>query len=146
MPDSDVSWFGGEHFLPHGHSYMWTPGILWMHVIADSLIALAFFTLPFVLIHVARRRRDLPFNSLLVAFGIFIVSCGLTHVMSVWNVWHDDYWLEGVIKVIAAAASVPTAILLWRSLRGVLPAPWSGVEHVEPLPVVSPELISEKAP
>jgi signal transduction histidine kinase len=123
MPDTDVSWFSGEHFLPHGHCYMWTPGILWMHVVSDILIAMAYFTIPFVLLYLARRRRDLPFNWLLVAFGIFIVSCGLTHVMNVWNVWHTDYWLEGIVKVITAAASVPTAILLWRSLPLLLSVP-----------------------
>src|SRR5688572_8529329 len=102
---------------------MWTPGIQWMHVIADLLIAVAFFTIPFVLVYVARRRRDLASNWLLVAFGIFIVACGLTHVMEVWNVWHADYWLEGAIKVIAAVALVPTAILLWRSLPQILSVP-----------------------
>ncbi|HEY0681491.1 MAG TPA: ATP-binding protein [Steroidobacter sp.] len=123
MPDTDVSWFSGDQFLPHGHCYMWTPGILWMHVISDILIAMAYFAIPFVLLHVARRRRDLPFNWLLVCFGVFIVACGLTHVMNVWNVWHTAYWLEGVLKVITAAASVPTAILLWRSLPLILSVP-----------------------
>lgn len=102
---------------------MWTPGSLWMHVVADILIAMAYFTIPFVLVYVARRRRDLPFNWLLAAFGIFVVACGLIHVMNVWNVWHTDYWLEGIIKVIAAVASVPTAILLWRSLPLILSVP-----------------------
>ncbi len=123
MPDTNVSWFSGEHFLPHGHCYMWTPGILWMHVIADILIAMAYFTIPFVLMYVARRRRDLPFNWLLVCFGMFIVACGLTHVMAVWNVWHTNYRLEGVLKVITAAASVPTAIMLWRALPSILSVP-----------------------
>jgi signal transduction histidine kinase len=116
MPDTNVSWLSGEQFLPHGHSYMWTPGILWMHVISDILIAMAYFSIPFVLLYVSRRRRDLPFNWLLACFGVFIVASGLTHVMDAWNVWHTAYWLEGAIKVITAAVSVPTAILLWRSL------------------------------
>jgi len=102
---------------------MWTPGILWMHVVADILIAMAYFTIPFVLVYAARRRRDLQFNWLLVAFGIFTVSCGVTHVMNVWNLWHTNYWLEGVIKAITAASSVPTAILLWRSLPLILSVP-----------------------
>ena len=123
MPDTNVSWFAGEQFLPHGHCYMWTPGILWMHVIADILIAMAYFAIPFVLIYVTRRRRDLPLNWLVVCFGVFIVACGLTHVMDVWNVWHTAYWLEGFVKVITAAASVPTAILLWRSLPFILSVP-----------------------
>jgi len=103
---------------------MWTPGILWMHVAADVLIAIAFFTVPFVLRYVARRRRDLPFNRpFVVAFTIFIVACGLSHVMSAWNVWHTHPWLEGVFKVIAAAAAIPTAILLWRALPLILSVP-----------------------
>lgn len=123
MTDTNVPWFSGEQFLPHGHCYMWTPGILWMHVISDLLIAMAYFAIPFVLIHIARRRRDLPFTGMLLCFGIFIVCCGLTHLMDVWNVWNTDYWLEGLIKVITAAASVPTAILLWRALPAILSVP-----------------------
>ena len=121
MPN--VSWFSGEQFLPHGHCYMWTPGILWMHVIADVLIAMAYFAIPFVLVFVVRRRRDLPFTGMLLCFGIFIVLCGLTHLMDVWNVWNTDYWLEGLVKVMTAAASVPTAILLWRALPAILAVP-----------------------
>jgi light-regulated signal transduction histidine kinase (bacteriophytochrome) len=43
--------------------------------------------------------------------------------MDVWNVWHSNYWLEGIVKVLTAAASVPTAILLWRFLPGILQLP-----------------------
>jgi signal transduction histidine kinase len=123
MPDVNLSWFSSEQFLPHGHCYLWTPGVLWTHVIADILIAMAYFTIPFVLLYITRRRRDLPFDWLVVCFGVFIVACGMTHVINVWNVWHTAYWLEGLIKVITAAASVPTAILLWRSLPGILSLP-----------------------
>lgn len=119
----NVSWFDSEQFLPHGHSYMWSPGVLWMHVVADILIAMAYFAIPFVLLYVTRRRRDLRLDWLVVCFGIFVVACGLTHLIDVWNVWHTDYWLEGFLKVITAAASVPTAILLWRSLTGILLLP-----------------------
>lgn len=123
MPDIDASWFTSEQFLPHGHCYLWTPGVLWMHVIADILIAMAYFTIPFVLVYITRRRRDLPFDWLIACFGVFIVACGLTHVMAAWNIWHVNYWLEGFIKVITAAVSVPTALLLWRSLPDILTLP-----------------------
>lgn len=123
MMDPDAPWFDSGYFMPHGHCYLWTPGVLWMHVISDILIAMAYFAIPFVLLHIARRRRDLPFQSLFICFSVFIVACGLTHVMDVWNVWHTAYWLEGAVKVLTAAASVPTAILLWRALPGVLSLP-----------------------
>lgn len=123
MSEFNLSWFSSEQFLPHGHCYMWSPGVLWMHVISDILIAMAYFTIPFVLIYITRRRRDLPFDWLVVCFGIFIVACGLTHLIDAWNVWHAQYWLEGLIKVVTAAASVPTALLLWRALPGILTLP-----------------------
>jgi signal transduction histidine kinase len=123
MAELDTSWFPSGQFLPHGHCYMWSPGVLWMNVVADILIAMAYFTIPFALLYIARRRRDLPLDWLIVCFGVFVVACGLTHVMSVWNVWHSNYWLEGVVKLLTAAASVPTAILLWRFLPGILQLP-----------------------
>jgi len=123
MTELNTSWFSSGQFLPHGHCYMWSPGVLWMNVVADILIAMAYFTIPFALLYIARRRRDLPFDWLVVCFGVFIIACGLTHVMDVWNVWHAHYWAEGIVKVIAAAASVPTAILLWRFLPGILMLP-----------------------
>jgi signal transduction histidine kinase len=123
MTELDTSWFSSGQFLPHGHCYMWSPGVLWVNVVADILIAMAYFTIPFALLYIARIRRDLRFDWLVVCFGVFIVACGLTHVMNVWNVWHAHYWVEGIVKLIAAAASVPTAILLWRFLPGILMLP-----------------------
>jgi signal transduction histidine kinase len=123
MTEADTSWFASGQFLPAGHCYLWSPGVLWMNVVADVLIAMAYFTIPFALLYIARRRRDLPFDWLVVCFGIFIVACGLTHVMNVWNVWHAHYWVAGVVKLITAAASVPTAILLWRFLPSILMLP-----------------------
>jgi light-regulated signal transduction histidine kinase (bacteriophytochrome) len=123
MPDFDASCLHTGQFLPHGHCYAWTPGLLWLHVAADVLIALAYFMIPFALLYLARRRKDLPFDWLVVCFGLFLVACGVTHVMSVWNVWHANYWLEGIVKAITVAASLPTALLLWRALPDVLSLP-----------------------
>jgi PAS domain S-box-containing protein len=58
-----------------------------------------------------------------VCFGVFIVACGLTHVMEIWTLWHGTYWLSGAIKAVTAAASVPTAILLARLVPKALLIP-----------------------
>ena len=96
---------------------------LWLNVLPDILIALACFAMLLVLVRLAQRRRNLPFNSLLVWFGIFIVACGLAHVMAAWNAGHTHDWLEGIIKLITAAALLATAWLLWRALPAVLSLP-----------------------
>ena len=56
-------------------------------------------------------------------FGIFIVACGLTHVMEIWTLWHANYWLSGAIKGVTAAASVTTALLLVNIVPAALALP-----------------------
>ena len=55
-------------FMPHGHCYLWNPGLIWLHVVSDSLIALAYFFIPVALIYFIQRRRDLPFHWVFVCF------------------------------------------------------------------------------
>src|SRR4029077_4301874 len=57
---------------------------------------------------------------------VFIIACGTTHVMEVWNLWHAQYWLAGVVKAVTAAASVTTAILLVRLVPAAIQIPSSG--------------------
>lgn len=117
--------FGPNDFMPHGFCYQWNPVLVWLHVISDSLIALAYASIPVTLLWFVRKRRDLPFSWMFVLFGVFIVACGATHAMEVWNLWHADYWLAGGIKAVTAIASVPTAILLARLVPQALHLPSS---------------------
>jgi PAS domain S-box-containing protein len=115
--------FSSDNFMPHGFCYLWDSRLVWLHAISDSLIALAYFSIPITLIYFIRRRRDIPFNWMFLCFGVFIFACGSTHAMEVWTVWHGTYWLSGAIKLITAAASVPTAILLVKLVPVALKLP-----------------------
>jgi len=97
-------------FLPHGICIAWQPNLLALHVVSDALIAAAYFSIPFALFYFVRHRRDLPFHWVFILFGVFITSCGMTHLIDIWTLWRPDYWLEGIVKAITALASVPTAI------------------------------------
>lgn len=87
--------------------------LLWLHVISDALIALAYYSIPLALLYFVRRRRDLDFNWMYILFAAFIVACGTTHLVSVAAFWHPMYRLDGVVKAGTAGVSVLTAILLW---------------------------------
>jgi signal transduction histidine kinase len=101
------------NFLPHGFCYLWHPGLLWTHVVSDFLIGAAYVTIAFSLAWLVHRvRRDIPFSWAFVAFGLFIVSCGLTHFMEIWTLWEPRYWLSGGLKAVTAAVSVATAIAM----------------------------------
>jgi signal transduction histidine kinase len=47
-----------------------------------------------------------------LAFGLFIVACGFTHLMEIVVLWVPMYWLSGDLKLLTAVASVVTAIAL----------------------------------
>jgi signal transduction histidine kinase/ActR/RegA family two-component response regulator len=123
MPETFVRLFSSTGFMPHGMCYQWQPGILALHVIADSLIALAYLSIPFTLLYFVRRRRDLRFTWMFVCFAVFIVACGTTHLMEIWTVWEPVYWLSGAVKAVTALASVPTAFLLVRLIPTALRLP-----------------------
>jgi PAS domain S-box-containing protein len=99
-------------FMPHGYCYLWDPWIVWLHVLSDALITLSYYCIPVVLIYFIRKNRDIPFNRIFWMFGTFILACGTTHLMEIWNIWHASYLVAGVIKGITAAVSVVTAAML----------------------------------
>ena len=106
--------------MPHGYCYLWDPRIVWLNVISDGLIALAYFCIPIVLIYFISQHRDLSFNRVFWMFGAFILACGATHGMEIWNVWHASYLLAGLVKAVTAAASLLTAAMLLRLVPHML--------------------------
>jgi signal transduction histidine kinase len=114
---------GMDRYLPHGVCYAWQPGLIRLHLVSDVLIGLAYLAIPVALVHFIRRRADIPFNWMFLLFGLFIVACGATHWMEVWTLWTPSYWVAGTVKAITAAASVPTAILLFALVPKALALP-----------------------
>jgi PAS domain S-box-containing protein len=103
---------GSADFTPHGYCYLWDPRILWLNVVSDGLIALSYYAIPVILLYFILKNRDLPFNRIFWMFGAFILACGTTHLMEIWNVWHGRYMLAGLIKGATAVLSILTAAML----------------------------------
>jgi PAS domain S-box-containing protein len=114
---------GSSDFMPHGYCYLWNPRILWLNVISDGLITLSYYAIPVILIYFIRKNRNLPFNRIFWMFGTFILACGTTHLMEIWNVWHGSYMLAGVIKGVTATVSVLTAAMLIQLVPRVMSLP-----------------------
>src|SRR6266849_6443597 len=87
-------------FMPHGFCYLWDRNLIWLHLISDVVIALAYFSIPITLVYFVSKRRDLPFHWMFLMFGLFILGCGTTHGMEIWTIWHGTYRLAGIIKLI----------------------------------------------
>ncbi|GAA4442278.1 hypothetical protein GCM10023188_41810 [Pontibacter saemangeumensis] len=110
-------------FMPHGHCYFWKTEIVAMNVGGDSLIMLAYYSIPFMLFYFAKKRQDLTHKYVFLLFGAFILACGTTHLIDMITVWVPIYRLGGLVKVLTAILSVGTAIVLWRSLPVLLSLP-----------------------
>ena len=116
-------WASTKGFMPHGHCFLWTPVLLWTFVVSESVIVLSYFSIPIGLLYFVDRRKDLEFNWMFALFSAFIFACGLTHLMGIWTIWHPDYWLDAGVKLITAALSIVTAILLWPLIPKALKLP-----------------------
>ncbi|KRR08044.1 two-component system sensor histidine kinase/response regulator [Bradyrhizobium jicamae] len=110
-------------FAPHGICLLWEPQLIWLHVASDVIIAAAYFSIPIALSIFVSKRRDVDFGWVFWAFALFIMACGVGHVMSIITLWYPVYGLEGIVKALTAAASIVTAAMLWPLLPKVLALP-----------------------
>jgi len=116
-----INFFGANGFTPHGYCLAWSSALLWLHVLSDAFIVLAYYSIPLTLVYFVRQRKDLPYPWLFSMFGLFILACGTTHLFSMITIWVPLYWLDGIIKAITAIVSVASAALMfWVIPRALL--------------------------
>ncbi|TAN66499.1 MAG: GAF domain-containing sensor histidine kinase [Methylobacter sp.] len=104
-----TSLFSPTTMTPHGYCLLWDPVLVYLHAIADGVIVVGNFSIPFAIFYFVRRRPDIPFKSLHWLFGTFMMSCGLTHLMGIITLWWPFYWLDGAIMAFTASVSLLTA-------------------------------------
>lgn len=101
-----------SQYIPHGHCYLWQTPLVWLHLVSDALIAVAYFSIPAMLIYFVNKRSDIPFSRVFLLFGAFIVLCGTGHLLDIWTLWHPAYWVSGVERALTALVSCYTALQL----------------------------------
>ncbi|WP_086768271.1 PAS domain S-box protein [Nostoc sp. 106C] len=107
-------------FIPHGHCYLWNPGLVWLHVLSDFLIVLAYYFIPLTLLYFVYKGNTFPFKTIFLLFSAFIIACGTTHLMSIWTLWYPNYWVSGAVKAVTAMTSVYAALVLVKLLPRAL--------------------------
>lgn len=110
------------NFMPHGHCVLWNPLLLGTHVLSDLLIFISYFSIPAAIFYYIKK-RNIENRIIPMLFIAFILSCGITHIFSIWNWWHTDYWTSGVFKAICAIISSTTAVSLWVLMPKALKLP-----------------------
>jgi PAS domain S-box-containing protein len=88
------------------------PSLIALYVGSNLVIGLSHVAISLTLVYFVFKKRNLPFNWMFLAFGLFIIAGGATHFMGIWTLWHPTYWLAGGVNLITAMASVTTAVML----------------------------------
>jgi two-component system, NtrC family, sensor kinase len=108
MLQSLQDFFSGN-FMAHGYCFLWKPELVGLHAGSDFLIALAYYSIPVLLLYFVRQRQDIPFQGIFLLFSTFILSCGTGHLLEILTLWHPAYWLSGAVKAFTAIVSLYTA-------------------------------------
>ncbi|MBK1988250.1 GAF domain-containing protein [Sphaerospermopsis aphanizomenoides BCCUSP55] len=124
-----------NYYIPHGHCYLWQTPLVGLHLVSDALIAIAYFSIPAMLIYFVSKRNDIPFSKVFVLFGAFIILCGTGHLLDIWTLWHPDYWVSGIERALTAFVSCYTALQMVELLPQFL-----ALQTPEQLEVINREL------
>lgn len=104
-------------------AHLWKVPIVRLDLVSDALIALSYLLLSIVLVRFSRKRKDIPFSWLLPSFALFLLACGFSHAMEIWNLWHADYWFASTTKLVTAVTSLATAVVSIKILPQALQLP-----------------------
>ncbi|MDB6071676.1 MAG: integral rane sensor hybrid histidine kinase, partial [Verrucomicrobiales bacterium] len=115
--------FDTSGFPPRWTCGRWTEGHGWLHIVSDVAIAAAYAAIPVSLLYLIRKRRDVPFGPVFGLFALFIICCGLTHLVEASLFWYPWYRLSGLLKAMTAVVSWLTVVALWRVLPEMLALP-----------------------
>ena len=127
-------------FAPHWMKYMsqtaadWMPRAMCVHgnpivitlqIIGDSMIGLAYFSIPLTLWYFARKKKEFlaQYRILFLLFGSFIIWCGVTHLFNILMFWYPMYWTDSFLKLVTGGISLFTAYILIKLIPRALQLP-----------------------
>lgn len=109
--------------LPHDFYFLWNPGLMWLHIVSDSMIAIACYLTLFAVVRILRGRRDIPFNAIFYGFSAFLVLVGTSHALDVATLWHPLFWMSGMSKALTAGIMMMVLLSLLRFTPQMLAMP-----------------------
>jgi hypothetical protein len=112
------------NFLLHWYCFVGNSRLLWTTLLADWFIGLSYVAISTTLgPHSSQGRTHPSHQGFFWAFGLFIVSCGVTHFIGILTIWQPVYWLAAAAKILAAVSSLGTAVVLAAAAEDIIPPP-----------------------
>ncbi|NTZ42671.1 sensor histidine kinase [Altererythrobacter sp. SALINAS58] len=113
-------------YMPHGMCLLWQPWLVILWAGSDLLIFLSYTAIPFALLTVLRKRKEVPHAGLVALFAAFILLCGLTHLFGIVTLWYPIYPWVGSVKLATGLVSMTTAVVLFRLVPTLVNLPSPG--------------------
>ena len=101
IPELSLNILTANLLCSEGDSYAWQTALVWLHIIGDLAIALAFYSLSVMMIYWVRKQKERIFFPKFGLLSAFMIGCGTIYILEIWSIWQPIYWLTGVIKIIA---------------------------------------------
>jgi two-component system, NtrC family, sensor kinase len=101
--------FSTEIFMPRGHDYLWTPKLLILEGASNFVIALACLGMAIGAARARRAQRRLAARAW-TALVIFLLLAAWMHLFDVYLIWAPLYWLDAVVRCLAAVVAVVAAV------------------------------------
>ncbi|WP_081699613.1 response regulator [Picosynechococcus sp. NKBG15041c] len=114
--DSLQAFLSGRMYMPHGNCYLWQTPLVGLHLVANALTAIAYFSIPIMLVYFVRKRQNMPFSRVFLLFSAFITACGVGHLLDMVTLWFPIYWIDGFERSFTALVSCYTAVELYTLL------------------------------
>jgi two-component system, chemotaxis family, sensor kinase Cph1 len=84
----------------------WTPFHGWLYIVSNIVIAIAYFSIPLLLLYLIRKTKNkLPFQKVFWLFLLFILACGFTHVLDALMFWYPIYRMSALVLFLTAIIS-----------------------------------------
>ena len=101
-----------ETLMSKGESFLWIPELVWLNILPDLFMSISFMLIPLTLLLAVPRTKQVPYKWIFRMFSAVLIGCGLMRMMDILTIWYPYYYTQGIIKVVTAAVSFSTAILL----------------------------------
>jgi signal transduction histidine kinase len=118
-----LSWLSRMDFLPRGNCYLWQGDIILLQTLADGMIAVAYFSIPVLLLTLIRKRKRRSIGWMFWVFAIAFLLSGITHIFNIATIWQPAYSVEAAIKIATGAAWLITAVVLLKAIPQFLAMP-----------------------
>ena len=109
--------FDTRSWPPRWTSGKWSDFHGWMYILSDIAIWAAYFTISGIMLSFLFKRKDkIPFLKVFWLFTLFILLCGLSHLMDAMMFWYPAYKLNGLVLFLTAVISWAAALHVFRIL------------------------------